>query len=125
MVLVAGFHKVGIAAAKPLDKSIYLEKWLGLKKHGTMYWMETNLEKRMDVTKLYTEAKSVISVAHNYYTNHQHSNDKNKGKISRYAWGKDYHKIIKKKALLILNIFLPSFIDIINAPDNMSKNEKI
>ena len=95
--ITAGFHKVGIAAARPLEKSMYLEEWLGLKKHGTMYWMEMKLEKRLDVTKLYPDAKSVISVAHNYYTNHQHANDRNKGKISRYAWGKDYHKIIKKK----------------------------
>ena len=96
-VVASGFHKVGIAAARPLDKSIHLNEWLKTKKHGTMNWMETNIEKRMDVTKLYPEARSVISVAHNYYTDYQHSNDPGKGKISRYAWGKDYHKIIKKK----------------------------
>ncbi|MEJ2543583.1 MAG: tRNA epoxyqueuosine(34) reductase QueG [Calditrichaceae bacterium] len=97
LALSFGFHKVGVAAAKPLNKSDYLEDWLKLKRHGTMSWMANNLEKRMDVTKLYPDAQSVISVAHNYYTKHQHSNDPAKGKISRYAWGNDYHKIIKKK----------------------------
>lgn len=95
--LCAGFHKTGIAAAKMLDRSIYIKEWLKLKRHGTMYWMEPNLKKRMDVTKLYPEAKSIISVAHNYYTNCIHSDDPENGKISRYAWGKDYHKVIKKK----------------------------
>ena len=92
-----GFHKVGIAAAKPLIRSTYLEEWLKLNRHGTMTWMENYLEKRMDVTKLYPKAKTVIAVAHNYYTHHQHSNNPKIGKISRYAWGKDYHKVIKKK----------------------------
>ena len=95
--LSIGFHKVGIASAQTLEKSGYLDEWLKLNRHGTMDWMATNLDKRKDVTKLYPDAKSVISVAHNYYTNHTHSNDPAKGKISRYAWGKDYHKIIKKK----------------------------
>ena len=97
LALTSGFHKVGIAEAKRLEKSGYLEEWLKLNRHGAMDWMADNLEKRKDVTKLYPDAKSVISVAHNYYTHHQHSNDLVKGKISRYAWGKDYHKIIKKK----------------------------
>ncbi|MBN1407922.1 MAG: tRNA epoxyqueuosine(34) reductase QueG [Calditrichaceae bacterium] len=95
--IAAGFHKVGIAAAKSLEKSTYLEKWLKLNRHGAMSWMANNLDKRKDVTKLYPDAQSVISVGHNYYTRHRHSNDPAKGKISRYAWGKDYHKIIKKK----------------------------
>ena len=97
LALSSGFHKVGIAPAKSFEKSSYLEEWLKLNRHGTMGWMANNLEKRIDVKKLYPDAQSVISVAHNYYTNHQHSNDPGKGKISRYAWGRDYHKIIKKK----------------------------
>ena len=102
-VLDFGFQKVGIAAARPLDKSGFLKQWIDSGKHGAMHWMETNLEKRLDVIKLYPEAKSVISVAHNYYTEHRHSVDISKAGISRYAWGKDYHKIIKKKLKILLN----------------------
>lgn len=92
-----GFHKVGIADVRSLKRSTYLEEWLKLNRHGTMAWMKNYLEKRIDITNLYPEAKTVIAVAHNYYTNHQHSNNVKKGKISRYAWGKDYHEIIKRK----------------------------
>lgn len=103
LVFAAGFHNVGIAAARPLNKSVYMEQWINYNKHGTMQWMEKNLEKRLDITKLYPEARSVISVAHNYYSGFQHSSDSRKAKISRYAWGKDYHKIIKKKLKKVLN----------------------
>ncbi len=92
-----GFHKTGIAQAKVLPNSAHLMDWISEGRHGGMNWMENYLEKRLDVTALYPEARSVISVAHNYFTPHKHSRDKSAGKISRYAWGKDYHKIIKKK----------------------------
>ena len=101
-ILSAGFQKVGIAAAKVLDRSVHLEDWLNQKKHGTMQWMEKHIEKRKDVTKLYPEVKSIISVAQNYYTNHKHSNNPQKCKISRYAWGKDYHTIMKNKLKSLL-----------------------
>ncbi len=100
--LQLGFQKVGIAKARKLDRSEYLLQWLMEGRHGTMHYMENYLEKRMDIRKLYPEARSVIVVAHNYYTPFKHSEDKRFAKISRYAWGKDYHKIIKKK----LKIFL-------------------
>jgi epoxyqueuosine reductase len=103
LALEAGFHKVGIAAARPLEHADFLEEWLDSGKHGAMVWMESYLYKRMDVGELYPDAKSVISVAHNYYTAHKHSEDTQTGKISRYAWGKDYHKIIKKKLKKLLN----------------------
>jgi epoxyqueuosine reductase len=99
----AGFHKVGIAQANKLPRSEFLKEWLSSNKHGTMQWMENNLEKRLDVCKLYPGAKSVVALGLNYYTPHKHSKNVNHGKISRYAWGKDYHKIIKKKLKFLLN----------------------
>lgn len=92
-----GFEKVGIAPAKTLDRAAYLKEWLAAGKHGTMRWMENYLEKRLEVTRLYPEAKSVVSVGLNYYTPGIQSDDPQKAKISRYAWGRDYHKVIKKK----------------------------
>jgi len=67
-----------------------------------MKWMEKYKDKRLDIQKLYTDAKSVISVAHNYYSPEHHSNNRKHGKISRYAWGEDYHGIIKKKLKQVL-----------------------
>jgi epoxyqueuosine reductase len=68
---------------------------------ATMSYMEKNIHKRKDVKEILPGAKSVISLAVNYFTDHQYSNDQTKGKtclpagkISRYAWGKDYHLII-------------------------------
>ncbi|MCB0282579.1 MAG: tRNA epoxyqueuosine(34) reductase QueG [Calditrichaeota bacterium] len=95
--LSLGFHKVGIASAKKLERSEYLKEWLSKGYHGQMHWMENYLDKRLDVRELYPDAKSVVAVAMNYYTPYQHSQDKKHGKISRYAWGEDYHKILKKK----------------------------
>ena len=92
-----GFEKVGIAPAKILDRATYLKEWIAAGKHGTMRWMENYLEKRLDVTRLYPEAKSVVSVGLNYYSPGVQSDDPQKAKISRYAWGRDYHKVIKKK----------------------------
>lgn len=97
-----GFEKVGIAPAKKLEHSDYLDQWLKAGYHGSMRWMENYLEKRKDVTKLFPDAKSVVAVGLNYYAAQKHSQDITHAKISRYAWGNDYHKIIKKKLKQLL-----------------------
>ncbi|HSL88460.1 MAG TPA: tRNA epoxyqueuosine(34) reductase QueG [Ignavibacteriaceae bacterium] len=97
-----GFDLVGFAKAEPLNKEIQkLELWLDKGYQATMSYMEKNVHKRKDVKEILPEAKSVISLAVNYYTDHQHSHENTKGKtclpagkVSRYAWGKDYHLII-------------------------------
>jgi epoxyqueuosine reductase len=60
-----------------------------------MDWM-TN-PKRQDIKTLWPEVRSLICLALNYYTPQQHSPEQNHGKISRYAWGRDYHKVLSKK----------------------------
>ncbi len=65
--------------------------------------MERNVEKRKDINEIFSGAKSVISLALNYYTNEQHSKDKSNGKISRYAWGTDYHLVIWDKLSVLEN----------------------
>jgi epoxyqueuosine reductase len=103
-----GFDLVGFARADLLQKeSKLLEEWLDKKYQAGMSYMEKNFDKREDVKKLLPEAKSVISLSLNYYTPHSYSEDKSirqpttagvlpgqEGKISRYAWGKDYHLVI-------------------------------
>ncbi|MDB5257093.1 MAG: queG [Chitinophagaceae bacterium] len=97
-----GFDHCGISKAGPLeDEARKLEKWLNQGKHGTMSWMENWFDKRVDPTKLMEGAKSVISVLLNYAPA-----DDNLSlgpfKISRYAYGQDYHEVLKKKLSLLV-----------------------
>ena len=93
--LELGFSKVGIAKAESGIETERLQDWLALGYQADMDWM-TN-PKRQDITQVMTGVKSVICVALNYYTPHQHSEDRDVGKISRYGWGRDYHKVLTKK----------------------------
>ncbi len=93
--LELGFSKVGIAKAESGIESERLKDWLALGYQADMDWM-TN-PKRQDITQVMVGVKSVICVALNYYTPHQHSQDSQVGKISRYGWGRDYHKVLTKK----------------------------
>ncbi len=93
-----GFHKVGIAKAERLDdESIRLEDWLWRDYHASMQWMEKNFEKRIDPCEIVQGAQSIISVAINYYTPTEHSQNPDDGKISRYAWGDDYHILVTQR----------------------------
>lgn len=131
-----GFDLVGFAKADILgEESAHLEEWLGSGFQSGMKYMERNIDKRRDIRNVLPGAKSVISLALNYYTPYQHS-EKNPtaettnasasedagsstykpegeteylpddaphltGKISRYAWGKDYHLIIWNKLKIL------------------------
>jgi epoxyqueuosine reductase len=93
-----GFHKIGIARAEPLvAESERLHSWLGSGHHAAMSWMERDPGKRTDPRLIFPDARTAIAVALNYYTPHEHSLDQRKGKISRYAWGDDYHDIVREK----------------------------
>lgn len=93
-----GFDLVGFTASTQLEDEIeHLEQWLQNGYQAGMTYMERNIEKRKDVRQILPDAKSVISLGMNYYTDHHHKNEKNYGKISRYGWGKDYHLIIWEK----------------------------
>ena len=91
-----GFFACGFAKYEVLeDEPQKLRKWLDAGKQADMAWIERGFEKRKDIQQIMPEGKSVISLAFNYYTPFEH--DETNPKISRYAWGKDYHKILKKK----------------------------
>lgn len=93
-----GFDLVGFAKADLLEEETKeLKQWLDTGYHASMGYMEKNLHKRKNVKEILPNAKSVISLALNYYTSENYSNEKNIGKVSRYAWGKDYHLIIWQK----------------------------
>lgn len=96
--LNVGFHKVGIVRAEPLThEKEHLIEWLNSNYNAEMRWLEREPEKRTDPKLIFPEAKSLIAVALNYYTPHQHQEDSDKGKVSRYAWGDDYHNIMQEK----------------------------
>ncbi|MBK7498544.1 MAG: tRNA epoxyqueuosine(34) reductase QueG [Ignavibacteriales bacterium] len=93
-----GFDIVGFAKAELLvEETKNLETWVEKGYQATMNYMERNLHKRKDVKEILPTAKSIISLALNYYTPEKYSNEIDKGKISRYAWGKDYHLVIWQK----------------------------
>jgi epoxyqueuosine reductase len=93
--LAEGFEKVGIVPAMPLDEERNrLREWLTRGLQGQMKWMARDPEMRTDPRKLFPAARSVIVVAKNYYTPAEHKDDAHTGKVSRYAWGDDYHDVI-------------------------------
>ncbi|CAA9408102.1 MAG: Epoxyqueuosine reductase [uncultured Pyrinomonadaceae bacterium] len=96
--LEIGFHKVGIVRAEPLcEEGERLKEWLANDYHGEMRWMEREPEKRYDPRLIFPEARSMVVVALNYFTPHEHEETDAKGKVSRYAWGDDYHDVLKEK----------------------------
>ncbi len=96
--LVLGFSKIRFAKVEPLDdESSKLKEWLSNNYHGDMKWMGKNIEKRFNPKLIFPEVKSVIVTAANYYSDTRRSEDIGVGKISRYAWGDDYHIVVKNK----------------------------
>ncbi|MEX2596686.1 MAG: tRNA epoxyqueuosine(34) reductase QueG [Salibacteraceae bacterium] len=86
------------------DEARFLEQWLSKQKHGEMAYLENHFDKRTDPRKLVDGAKSVIVLTLNYYPEKKQRNDA--PQISKYAYGRDYHKVIRKrlnKLLIQLN----------------------
>lgn len=77
------------------DEAPRLEKWLKSNAHGEMQYMENHFDKRLDPTRLVEDSKSVVSLLLNYYPSEEQN--ENSYKISKYAYGQDYHHVIKSK----------------------------
>ena len=99
-----GFDACGFARAGRLEREERrLEEWLNQGRHGSMEWMENHFDKRVDPTKLVPGARSVVSVMGSYFhPEHRrqmepHSNGDGTPQIAKYAQGRDYHKVYKKK----------------------------
>jgi len=98
-----GFDKVGLVKAEPLSREApLLKEWLSRGYQGTMKWMSREPGKRANPLELFPDAKSIIVVAVNYYTPHEHLDNPDTGKISRYAWGDDYHDVMGGKLRSLL-----------------------
>lgn len=97
-----GFTACGISAASRLeDDAIHLKKWLASGFQGGMNYMNRYVEKRVDPTLLVEGARSVISVIMNYYPEKDQA-DPEAPRISKYAYGRDYHRVMKKKLKKLL-----------------------
>ncbi len=98
-----GFEYCGIARAEFLDEDARrLERWLNRGMHGSMQYMENYFDLRTDPTKLVPGARSVITLLLNYFPEERQHPEA--PKVSKYAYGRDYHKIIRKKLKHFLQV---------------------
>lgn len=98
-----GFDKVGIVPAEALtEEGGKLREWLEQGFHGQMAYMARDPQQRSDPRLLMASAKSVVCVALNYFQPEKHSDSPEAGKISRYAWGDDYHDVLRDKLKALL-----------------------
>jgi epoxyqueuosine reductase len=98
-----GFQYCGVSKAEFLEEEApRLEKWLNEKKHGQMSYMENYFDKRLDPRLLVEGAKSVVSLLLNYYPEKEIETSGENYKISKYAYGTDYHYVIKDKLKTLL-----------------------
>ncbi len=98
-----GFEFVGMARAEQMtEEARRLEAWLNQGAHGKMAYMENHFDKRTDPRLLVEGAKSVISLTYNYFTTEKQT-DPDAPKISTYAYGTDYHFVVKEKLRALLD----------------------
>ena len=98
--LEAGFDLAGIAAVQPARHAEAYREWLRKGYHADMDWISRNVETRCDPKVWVPKAKSMIVVGVSYVTQSPDPeiwNDPMRGRIARYAWGRDYHKVIQKR----------------------------
>ena len=107
-----GFLSCGISKAEFLEEEApRLEKWLKNNMHGQMQYMENHFDKRLDPTLLVEGSKSVISLLLNYFPSEEQT-DKTAPKISKYAYGTDYHFVIKDKLKQLLHFIQDEIGDV-------------
>ena len=92
-----GFEKVGIVRVGAAPYGEFLATWLGSDYHGEMAYMARSPERRTDPSKVLPGARSIVCVVKNYQSPGAHSEDPRVGRISRYAWGDDYHDVLLEK----------------------------
>ncbi|RMH77482.1 MAG: tRNA epoxyqueuosine(34) reductase QueG, partial [Calditrichaeota bacterium] len=100
-----GFSATGICDAEPLEEEgRRLEEWVAQNLHGTMHWMARTRRERADPRSFFPQAQSIIVVAQNYYREDEPILlPPDRGNISLYARGRDYHKVLRKKLRRLLN----------------------
>lgn len=108
-----GFSYVGVSKAEFLEQEApRLESWLNASMHGQMSYMERNFDKRLDPRLLVEGARSVVSLMLNYFPSEEQP-DNGAPRISKYAYGRDYHLVIKEKLYELID-FIRSNIGEVN-----------
>jgi len=108
-----GFALAGFAPIQRTERGEYIVQWLNDGKHGQMHYMANNLPVRLDPAQLLPDSRAIICVADQY----AHAAPENQptqepfGRIARYAWGDDYHKVIKKRLFQIADQLREQFPD--------------
>jgi epoxyqueuosine reductase len=99
-----GFSACGVSAARFLESEApRLENWLNKNMHGEMHYMANHFDMRLDPRKLVPGAKSVVSLLYNYYTDKKQTDDA-APVLSKYAYGEDYHRVVKDKLKTLLQL---------------------
>ncbi|HUO06852.1 MAG TPA: tRNA epoxyqueuosine(34) reductase QueG [Phycisphaerae bacterium] len=105
LALDTGFTLAAISRAKPSAHPDAYHQWIADKKHGEMHYLATAIDHRLDISQKFPWARSILSLALAYHqpTPPQDSSLKTQdsGKIARYAWGRDYHKILEAKLRIL------------------------
>lgn len=95
MALDLGFDAVGVAEAGALPETVRFDRWLANGCAADMHWIEASAEKRRDVRRVLPQAESVIVLARSYHhPRPQPPATGTRGRVSSYAWGRDYHKVL-------------------------------
>ncbi|MDA1183058.1 MAG: tRNA epoxyqueuosine(34) reductase QueG [Acidobacteria bacterium] len=89
-----GFDHCAAAPVAALDAAPRLREWLALGMHGSMQWMERSADRRAHPGLVVPEARSVLIVTRSYWTGEDATTDPSRGRISRYAWGGEYHDVL-------------------------------
>ena len=98
-----GFQKVGITKVElAIDNKSNLDKWISEGFHASMHWIENRKEERANIFNYFPDAVSLISVGMNYFSGTTQDDIKSKYKFSNYAWGEDYHSLIKDRLKILL-----------------------
>ena len=98
-----GFEKIGIARVESTNKAqSNLETWISKGRHASMEWIDKRKEERGNIYNYFPEAVSLISVGMNYYSGYSQKDLNSKFKFSNYAWGDDYHSVLKSRLKILL-----------------------
>lgn len=98
-----GFEKIGIAEVGPINNAkSKLDDWILRGNHASMDWIDKRKSERGNIYNYFPEAVSIISVGMNYYSGYSQKDLSSKLKFSNYAWGEDYHSVLKTRLRILL-----------------------
>ena len=107
-----GFDPVGFASARPADRAQFLRGWLEAGYQGEMTWMARDPDRRIDPQRYFPPARSIVCVGVHYDSPEPSSLAGDTGRISRYAWGEDYHEVLQKRLFTLADSIRERFPEV-------------